>query len=79
MCRDITIAAKQMVGGHETFDIDIEAGRVDQLMELFGGDFVHLGNHLKLMNDRMVLVNPKYATENDQPPQNDNEPEQHSS
>lgn len=63
--RDITIGARQIVGGHETFEIDIEASRVGQLMDLFGGDFVHLGNHLKLMNDRMVLVNPKY----DEPPE----------
>jgi len=29
-------------------------------MDVFSGDFHHLANHLKLMNDRMVLVNPKY-------------------
>jgi hypothetical protein len=40
--------------------IEIENVRVNQLMEVFSGDFHHLANHLKLMNDRMVLVNPKY-------------------
>ena len=30
------------------------------LMELFQQDLVHLANHLKLLNERMVLVNPKF-------------------
>jgi predicted CoA-binding protein len=30
-------------------------------MELFEGDFVYLSNHLKIMDYRMVLVNPKFA------------------
>ena len=48
------------VGGPESFVIEIEGSRVSQLMDVFGGDYQHLSNHLKLMNDRMVLVNPKF-------------------
>jgi len=29
-------------------------------MDVFDGDLHHLSNHLKLMNERMVLVNPKF-------------------
>jgi hypothetical protein len=29
-------------------------------MEIFGGDYQHLCSNLQLMNDRMVLVNPKF-------------------
>lgn len=48
------------LGGPESFVIEIESTRVVQLMEVFSGDLNHLSNHLKLMNDRMVLVNPKF-------------------
>jgi hypothetical protein len=40
--------------------IEIAPERVTKLMEVFQGDFHHLANHLKLMNERMVLVNPKF-------------------
>jgi hypothetical protein len=29
-------------------------------LELFQHDLVHLSDHLKLINERMVLVNPKF-------------------
>jgi hypothetical protein len=29
-------------------------------MEVFSNNYVELAKHLKLMNDRMVLVNPKF-------------------
>jgi len=46
--------------GPETFVIEIEPERVQKLMDVFDGDLYHLSSHLKLMNERMVLVNPKF-------------------
>ena len=48
------------INGPEQFVIDIEQARVSQLLEIFNADYKHLCSHLKLMNDRMVLVNPKF-------------------
>lgn len=31
------------------------------LLELFEGDFVYLCNHLRIMDYRMALINPKFA------------------
>lgn len=39
-------------------------------MEVFNNDYRHLVNHLKLMNERMVLVNPKFANDDDLQDQN---------
>lgn len=33
---------------------------MDPLMRLFGNELEGVAEHLKLMNDRMVLVNPKF-------------------
>lgn len=55
----MTIKAKQK-NGVESFEIDIESSRIDQLMDIFGDDLTNLANHLNLMDDRMVLLNPKY-------------------
>jgi hypothetical protein len=33
------------------------------LMEVFNNDYRLLVNHLKLMNERMVLVNPRFAND----------------
>jgi hypothetical protein len=46
--------------GPESFVIEIEPVRIKKLMDVFEGDLHHLSNHLKLMNERMVLVNPKF-------------------
>lgn len=51
------------LNGPESFIIEIESMRVQQLMDVFLGEYSHLANHLKLMNDRMVLVNPKFQGE----------------
>jgi hypothetical protein len=59
-CRDLKISAVQIAGGSETYDIDIEAGKVSQLLTLFGGDLVQVANYLKLQENRMILMNPKY-------------------
>lgn len=57
--QDLVITASSN-HGPEQFVIDIEADRVKQLMDIFGGDYHQLCSNLKLMNDRMVLVNPKF-------------------
>jgi len=57
---DMVITANQ-VEGNESFVIEIEREKVDPLMEVFEGQFDHLIDHLKLINDRMVLVNPRFA------------------
>ena len=48
------------IEGPESFVIEIGPERINKLMDVFSGDFHHLANHLKLMNERMVLVNPKF-------------------
>ncbi len=58
-CSALVITANNKEGP-EQFVIEIEAMRVKQLMDIFDGDYKHLCSHLKLMNDRMVLVNPKF-------------------
>ena len=56
---DLIITASSSEGP-ESCVIEIGPDRVTKLMEVFQGDFHHLANHLKLMNERMVLVNPKF-------------------
>lgn len=56
---DLIITASNSEGP-ESFVIEIGPDRITKLMEVFQGDFHHLANHLKLMNERMVLVNPKF-------------------
>lgn len=53
------ITANQ-IGGTESFVIEIENSKVAQLMEVFAGEFDQLIDHLKILNDRMVLVNPRF-------------------
>lgn len=33
------------------------------MIEIFGGDFSFLAEHLKIIDDRMVLVNPNFNKE----------------
>lgn len=61
------------LNGPESFIIEIENIRVQQLMDVFSGDYHHLANHLKLMNDRMVLVNPKFQGEQPDPTAEDDQ------
>jgi len=44
----------------DVYTIEIDRKRVSALMEVFEGSYRNLANHLKLMSDRMVLVNPKF-------------------
>lgn len=57
--RNMTIQASQ-INGYEGFEINIENEKIQALMQLFEGDFNYLANHLKLMEDKMVLFNPKF-------------------
>ena len=49
----------------ESYVIEIEKERVAPLMEVFSGEYSNLASHLKLMNDRMVLVNPRFNNNNE--------------
>jgi hypothetical protein len=53
--------------GPESFIIEIEKSKVEGLLHEFEGDLSLLAQHLKLMNKRMVLINPKFqnADENE--------------
>ena len=44
--------------GPESFIIEIEKDKVEGLLNEFDGDLSWLAQHLKLMNKRMVLINP---------------------
>lgn len=44
--------------------IEIERERVAALMDVFGSDYRLMAEHLKLMNERMVLVNPRFEENN---------------
>lgn len=44
--------------GPESFIIEIEKEKVEGLLNEFDGDLSWLAQHLKLMNKRMVLINP---------------------
>ena len=41
--------------------IEIENDKVDALMEVFEGSYDLLVDNLKILNDRMVLVNPRFT------------------
>ena len=44
----------------DSFIIEIEAAKVQHLLSEFMNDFSLMANHLKIMNKRMVLLNPKF-------------------
>lgn len=46
------------IGGTESFVIEIEANKVQGLIEQFDGDYLSMANHLKLMQNKMCLLNP---------------------
>ena len=43
-------------------------------MELFQNDMWNLGNHLKILNERMVLTNPKFDNKQQDGPLDDTSP-----
>jgi len=44
----------------DSFIIEIENSKVDHLISEFNHDFGLMAGHLKIMNKRMVLLNPKF-------------------
>lgn len=42
--------------------IEIEKERVSALMDVFSSDYRSLAEHLRLMQDRMVLINPRFES-----------------
>jgi len=44
----------------DSFIIEIESSKVEHLMKEFNNDFGLMAAHLKIMNKRMVLLNPKF-------------------
>lgn len=57
MTDDLVISA-QHTEQPDSFIIDIEASKVNHLVTEFGNDFENMASHLKIMNKRMVLLNP---------------------
>ena len=54
---DLVISA-QHVTLPDSFIIEIEASKVGHLVTEFENDFHKMANYLKIMNKRMVLLNP---------------------
>lgn len=54
---DLVISA-QHIDQPDSFIIEIEQMKVNHLVNEFGNDFSIMANHLKIMNKRMVLLNP---------------------
>lgn len=49
--------------GPESFVIEIERDKVPVLLNEFGNDAGRLAEHLKIMNNRMVLLNPRFQNQ----------------
>lgn len=49
--------------GPESYVIEIESDKVQGLLDEFQGDSGLLTSHLRIMNNRMVLLNPKFVPE----------------
>lgn len=43
---------------NDSFVIEIQSSKVQQLVNEFDGDYGLMAEHLKIMNKRMVLLNP---------------------
>ena len=54
---DLVISA-QHIQLPDSFIIEIESDKVDHLIGEFQNDFLLMANFLKIMNKRMVLLNP---------------------
>jgi hypothetical protein len=57
---DLVISA-QHTEMPDSFIIEIESSKVQHLISEFSNDFVMMAEHLKIMNKRMVLLNPVSA------------------
>lgn len=56
---DLVISA-QHFSLPDSFIIEIEAMKVENLINEFDRDFYQMASYLKIMNKRMVLLNPKF-------------------
>ena len=56
---DLVISA-QHFSLPDSFIIEIEAMKVENLINEFDRDFYKMASYLKIMNKRMVLLNPKF-------------------
>mmetsp|Transcript_4422 Transcript_4422/g.3207 ORF Transcript_4422/g.3207 Transcript_4422/m.3207 type:complete len:147 (+) Transcript_4422:628-1068(+) len=56
------IIASQHLERNDSYVIEIKQDRVDDLISEFDSDFGRMAEHLKIMNKRMVLLNPKFAS-----------------
>lgn len=61
----------------ESFVIEIDSSNVETLLRQFNGDLHLLSSYLKIMNNRMVLLNPNFSqkAEGEAEPENENENE----
>lgn len=50
----------QSQNGPESFIIEIQPDKIEGLLAEFNSQFPLMADHLKLMNNRMVLLNPKF-------------------
>ena len=55
--RELIISAKH-IKRDDSFVIDIAPEKVNALVSEFNGDYNLMADHLKIMNKRMVLLNP---------------------
>jgi hypothetical protein len=58
---DLVISA-QHTEQPDSFIIEIENAKVEHLINEFSNDFFMMADHLKIMNKRMVLLNPVSLT-----------------
>ncbi len=58
--KDDLIVTALHVERTDSFVIEIEASKVAQLAGEFQNDYADMAEHLKIMNKRMVLLNPKF-------------------
>lgn len=58
---DELVISSQHTQGPESFIIEIEPDKVEGLLNEFNGDCNLMASHLKIMNKRMVLLNPKFV------------------
>jgi len=56
------VISAQRIQGPESFIIEIEASKVNGLLQEFDNDFGYLAQYLRLQDKRMVLINPKFQT-----------------
>lgn len=78
-CSELLITAQNAIGP-ESYVIEIEKAKVPILMNEFGNEASLLADHLKILNNRMVLLNPRLynrskASQN-QPPVDGNSDEE---